>query len=231
MENTSEEIKGEDYYNSGSWGAKFRRARLEKLVLPLLEDISRCKGNVRVLDLGGNVQYWEPILADLRRLACRVSLLNLSNDLMYKHRQADACFEFLTGDARRCDYPDNSFDLVHSNSVIEHVGTWVDMQAMANEVRRLAPLYYLQVPNFWFPMEPHFRRLFFHWLPEQVRARMVSRRALGFMPKASSYSEAMAIVESARLLEQSQLAELFPDSTISKERVFGLAKSLIAIRR
>jgi ubiquinone/menaquinone biosynthesis C-methylase UbiE len=183
------------------------------------------------LDLGGNVQYWEPILADLRRLACRVSLLNLSNDLMYKHRQADACFEFLTGDARRCDYPDNSFDLVHSNSVIEHVGTWVDMQAMANEVRRLAPLYYLQVPNFWFPMEPHFRRLFFHWLPEQVRARMVSRRALGFMPKASSYSEAMAIVESARLLEQSQLAELFPDSTISKERVFGLAKSLIAIRR
>jgi ubiquinone/menaquinone biosynthesis C-methylase UbiE len=227
----SKELKGEDYYTGGSWGTRFRRARLEKMVLPLLEDIFRRKGSVRVLDLGGNVQYWEPISVDLLRLGCSVSLLNLSNDLMYKHRPADSCFEFLTGDARRCDYPDNSFDLVHSNSVIEHVGTWKDMQAMANEVRRLAPFYYLQVPNFWFPMEPHFRKLFFHWLPEQVRARMALRRPLGFMPKASSYSEAMAIIESARLLEQVQLAELFPDSTISKERVFGLAKSLIAIRR
>lgn len=224
-------LNGETYYNAGSWGAKFRQARLRQLVIPLLKEACRNKKNPRVMDLGGNVQYWEPVIEDLRGLGCRIYLLNLSDDLMHKHRQANPCFEFLTGDARHCEFPDLSFDFVHSNSVIEHVGTWSDMRAMASEVRRLAPVYYLQVPNFWFPMEPHFRRLFFHWLPEQVRARWVLRGALGFMPKGSTYSDAMGIVESARLLDSAQLAELFPDAVISKERVFGLAKSLIAIRR
>jgi hypothetical protein len=228
----TDQMEGKDYYKTGqSLGAKFRQARLRKLVVPLLEARSRGTAGMRILDLGGNVQYWEPILGDLHRLGCRIFLLNLSDELMHKQSGADSCFEFLAGDARHCEFPDNSFDLVHSNSVIEHVGTWRDMQAMAGEVRRLAPAYYLQVPNFWFPMEPHFRRPFFHWLPEQVRVRMIQRRALGFMPKGENFSDAMGILESARLLDYAQVSALFPDAVVTKERAFGLTKSLIAIRR
>src|SRR3546814_12299335 len=83
------------------------------------------------------------------------------------------------------EYADNSFDIVHSNSVIEHVGRWEQMKMMAAEVRRLAPVCYLQTPDFAFPLEPHFRTVAFHWLPEQARAALIQRRGFGFSQKRS----------------------------------------------
>jgi len=91
--------------------------------------------------------------------------------------------------------------------------------------------YYVQTPNFWFPYEPHFRVPFFHWLPEQVRVRLLMRFSLGYFRKADSIDKAMSNVESVRLIDRKQLAELFPDATIRAERICGFSKSIIAIRQ
>ena len=104
------------------------------------------------------------------------------------------------------------------------------MTRMAHNVRRLAPIYFVQTPNFWFPYEPHFRFPCFHWLPEQVRAELLLRLNLGFGGRRKTYDAAMRGVQSAALLSSRQLRELFPDAELVKERAFGLSKSFMAIR-
>ena len=85
------------------------------------------------------------------------------------------------GDATNLsELPDGSFDVVFSNSVIEHLETFERQAAMAAEVRRLAPIYWVQTPNFWFPVEPHFLTPAWHWLPMGLRVAMLRRRRWGW---------------------------------------------------
>lgn len=59
---------------------------------------------------------------------------------------------------------------------------------------------------------------------------MLMKGKRGHRPRAQSFEEAMVSIESVNLLTAPQMQALFPDATIIKERVFGLVKSLIAIR-
>jgi hypothetical protein len=180
----------------------------------------------RILDIGGEPQYWANVADILGQRCCHITLLNRR-----VYGVDDAQFASIIGDA--CDlnsYPDMSFDLVHSNSVLEHVGRWQAMQAMAREVRRLAPRYFVQTPYFWFPIEPHCMTAFLHWLPESVRLSMLMRRPRGHWGQATDVETAMRQIQSAVLLDYRMLATLFPDASIHRERCFGLTKSLIAVR-
>jgi ubiquinone/menaquinone biosynthesis C-methylase UbiE len=124
-------------------------------------------------------------------------------------------------------FPDNSFDLVHSNSVIEHVGSWTNMEAFAREVRRLAPRYYVQTPYQWFPFEPHWMAPFVHWLSVRARARWV----MTFRKAArGDYGWAMRAIQAISLLDKTEMRYLFSDARHLDERFLGLTKSLLAIR-
>lgn len=204
---------------------RFRRARLARF-LAIVDAIVAANGRCRVVDLGGNLEYWQGLEDLWGDRPLHLTLVNLSAETA-----PDSRFICLSGNA--CDLPqfaDNAFDLVHSNSVIEHVGLWSSQRRMAQEVRRLAPHYFVQTPNFWFPLEPHFRMPLIHWLPEPWRAALVMRRACGFYPRARSYDEAQQIIEDARLLNAKAMAALFPDATIEREPFAFLTKSLIAVR-
>lgn len=122
---------------------------MQLFLLPLLERLAARQKAVRILDIGGAVPYWLPIANELERFGCQITLTNLTQTVAVLESAPDL-FTFAVGDGRSLSYPSNSFDLIHSNSVIEHVGSWLDMRAMANEIRRLAPSYYVQTPNFWF---------------------------------------------------------------------------------
>ncbi len=209
------------------WGAQtsYRAKRLKRFV-EMADAILKRQETCRVIDLGGNRDYWldlEPVWAG-RKLS--FVLVNLQPE-----RLDDARFEAIQGDCRNMSaFADMSFDIVHSNSLLEHVGRWKDMVATAGEIRRLAPHYFVQTPNYWFPMEPHFRSLFFHWLPEPMRIAKVMRRGLGAFPKAETVDDAARFIEDSNLLDVRRFMHLFPDGRLERERVFGLTKSLIATR-
>jgi hypothetical protein len=176
--------------------------------------------------MGGTVEYWQTFAADLDWDRLEVSVLNLK-----ANQQNVPNIKVLVGDARNvAEIEDLSFDIIHSNSVIEHVGRWDDMASMAREIRRLAPRYFVQTPYFWFPIEPHARFPVLHWMPESWRYRILLRRTCGFWQKRPDVGAATKAVQSALLLDKQQLQFLFPDAKIISERFFGLTKSLIAIR-
>lgn len=217
----------QDHDNPNSLAMRFRRARARRIV-GLISAVHAERGACRILDLGGETGYWR--LFDRGFLQSKGVSIRLVNPALQV--VDDPMFQAAVGDA--CALPQigaGEFDLVHSNSVIEHVGDWARMEAFAAEVRRLAPRYYVQTPYFYFPVEPHFSEPFFHWRSEQARARMVMKRARGWYGKrCEDVGEAMRLIQHARLLDKRQFRFLFPDAEHLDERAAGLTKSLIAVR-
>jgi len=69
-------------------------------------------------------------------------------------------------------FPEDRFDVVLSNHVIEHVGRTDEQENHLREILRvLAPdgVAYLAAPNRWMLVEPHYRLPFLSWLPRSMR--------------------------------------------------------------
>lgn len=214
------------YENSQSLPFRFRQKRFHH-VKKLIDDILDRKGSCKIIDIGGEQSYWNIADDFIARQNIEVHMFNVADVQTTRPN-----FKSYLGDAAELNtLEDNAYDLVHSNSVIEHVGGWEQMARMAVNVRRLAPKYFVQTPNFWFPYEPHFRCPAFHWLPEQVRYRMLLNFRMGFAPqRQQNVDEAMRRIHSTSLLDRRQMRALFPDADIVAERFGFLTKSLMAIR-
>ena len=156
-------------------GNRFRRKRLQLL----LDRLARIDRPVHILDVGGYEDFWVQMHFDLDRH--RLTILNLPGEVSAAKSPHVTCVE---GDA--CDMRSmarGEFDIVFSNSVIEHVGDWKRQQAMASEVRRLSDRYFVQTPNYHFPLEPHFHFPWFQVLPVTVKTKLIQHFALGMMPR------------------------------------------------
>ena len=196
-----------------------RRARFA-LFLSLL---GKLEGHIEILDIGGTQDFWNQMTGgdpgDVR-----VTLLNIEHQ-----RVTSAKFVSAVGDARAMpQYSHGSFDVVFSNSVIEHVGSYADQWKMAGEVTRVGRRYWVQTPNKRFPLEPHFLFPFFQYLPAAVRAQMVHRFDVGWYKRIPELAVARAEVESIRLLTRKRFAALFPEASIHSEKLGGLTKSFVA---
>jgi len=218
-----------NYDDPDSIGSRLRAKRIKPL-LSMINDIHERHGAVNILDVGGTKQYWGIVPQDvLEQNNVCITLLNLPTE---NKPQDEKIFKYLEGDA--CDLSnldDYSFDIVHSNSVIEHVGDWNRMLQFSKEIKRLAKNYYVQVPYYWFPIEPHFMTPMFHWLPKPIRVTLIMRFSLGQWKRQSTVSDAVRTAESARLLDIKMFRALFEEAEISVEKMFFLPKSLIAINR
>lgn len=209
------------------WRAGFRQRRI-KPFLSLIETIFRERGEVQILDVGGTRDYWHLVPAEtMERLNVTVTIVNFGSEAF----ESTERLRFAEGNGcHLSELADNSFDIVHSNSVIEHVGTWQQMVEYAHEIRRLAPRYWVQTPYFWFPIEPHCMTPFFHWLPWPIRVKLIMWFSLGNWRRRTTVDAAVRAVESARLLDQTMFAALFPDARVRVERALLLPKSLIMVR-
>lgn len=191
----------------------FRRKRMQAFV-----EHFQPSATTTILDVGGTPQNWRLIVAQPQ-----ITLLNLPGrqpTAMPSNMQAQV------GDGCAMEFADAAFDIVFSNSVVEHVGTWEDQQRFAREVQRVGQSYYVQTPNKWFPLEPHVITLGVHWLPHRWQRRVLPYTCLSaIVRRGTPWLD--RYLGSVRLLTYAECRTLFPNADIQRERFLGLTKSFV----
>lgn len=204
-----------------SLGAHKRAARWELFgrLFPNIEQM-------RIIDLGGTTEAW--LRAPYR--PAHVVVMNL-------FEPGDQCEDWLiphTGDAcaARASLEtaglSTDYDLVFSNSLLEHVGGHANRLAVAQEVHALAPRHWVQTPYRYFPIEPHWLFPGMQLLPIAARGQIAAHWPLAHTMPDSSES-AFSGVQWTELVGIAEMRTYFPGSVIHRERMAGLVKSLIAI--
>ena len=103
---------------------------------------------VTIFDVGGKINFWENRgLAG--NLNYKITIVNFE-----KEKSQYSNIKTLIGDATDLSqFVDKSFDIVHSNSVIEHLYNFNNQSKMASEIVRVGKKYIIQTPNKYFFLE------------------------------------------------------------------------------
>jgi SAM-dependent methyltransferase len=205
-----------------SFAARARARRMRQFV-------SMCgvDARSRVLDVGGGPAIWA-LVPPARRP--RVVYVNMPRARADDEKAATLVF----ADGRALPFADTSFDIVFCNSVIEHVGDGASQRRLAEEIRRTGRTYWVQTPNRWFPIEQHLLTPLIHWLPRTWQRALVPKvNFWRWVARPRPDQEAFYYrhyFEDMLLLSESELARLFPDAQIVRERFLGWTKSVVALR-
>lgn len=212
-------------YEKDTIAYKFRHSRMRIFERYFEKCFKDCDDFVKILDGGGTPGFWTAL--DFKYLdRSDILVLNLSDGDLNIGGVLPQNITKGYGDVTDLkEYGDNSFDLVFSNSVIEHVGDIDSMKRLASEMRRVGKHYYLQTPNFWFPMEPHFHYIGIQWMPIKLRIRLYQHISLKRKGIKISKDEAEKAVSSVKLLGYRQLRHLFPEAKICREKFLVWTKS------
>ena len=203
-------------YDSSSLSARARSKRWRDFAATF-PDIAE----MTVLDLGGDARAWR--LAPVK--PARLILLNI-----FPQEVEEPWMTSVVGDACDVDADLPDADLVYSNSVIEHVGGHWRRQRFAESVRR-AQRYWVQTPNRYFPIEPHFMLPWAQHLPATLQRNLIVRWPLGNYAEQKNGEQALSSVLDIELLSGTEMRFYFPDAEIRRERLFGLTKSFVAVKR
>jgi hypothetical protein len=210
-------VRGLLVANEMSLAERLRRRRWAILLrhIPRFEDL-------RVVDLGGTAHWWNNALV----IPHHVTVVNL-----YETDPGPPTVRMVEGDALQADelLKGEEFDLVFSNSLIEHLGGHAARRRFADVVSALAASYVIQTPYRYFPVEPHWMFPAFQFLPIAARSWLAPRWPLGYTRGWNAEAAADEVM-STELLSVAEMRSYFPDGKIVWERVAGLPKSMIAVK-
>jgi hypothetical protein len=188
-------------YDSQSAVSRARQRRMLEMI-----SLVKLPAGARILDLGGTEYLWNLVDHDYQ-----ITLLNLPRALRPKI-ESDR-FDYVEADA--CDLQEHfatgSFDLVFSNSTIEHVGSEERQKTFAEEARRIGQGYWIQTPSSRALIEAH------SWWPLYWQFRRLLGMELLWKGKT-------------RVLTRLRMVQLFPDGKLYVERFLSFEKSYALYR-
>jgi hypothetical protein len=193
----------------------FRRHRMQRF-----QERFRVTAETQILDVGGFVFNWSLI-----PVRPRLTILNLDFPL-----ESEKTASWVIADGRSMPFHDGAFEVVLSNSVIEHLGDFASQQRFAQEIERVGLRYYVQTPNRWFPVETHLVTPLIHFLPRTWQRLLLRNFTVWGLVTRPSREQCAGFLEEVALLDYQKMRSLFPRAEIRRERFLGFTKSLIAIK-
>ena len=189
--------------------------RARKKRMALFVKIMKPTSEMKILDLGGQPEIWDSVMPPLN-----ITCLNLP-DIAKTDHSSNHHINYLVGNA--CNMPEfkpGDFDLIFSNSVIEHVGDYKKRLQFANEILRLSSKYWVQTPSKYYPIEAHCGMIFWWFYPKVLRAYFIRKWKL----KIPTWTE---MVETTTVISANELRNILPGCTLIYEWVI-FPKSMVA---
>ena len=187
------------------------------------EIIMKPDSSTNILDIGGTEGNWKYLSSKPN-----ITLLNINEkqNKIYPNN-----IKFINANALDIPFPDNHFDIAFSNSVIEHVHTFDNQIRFANEALRVAKRVWVQTPAREFIIEPHYITPVIHWLPKALQIKVLRNFSIWGWINRPTKDEVKKIIEEIRLMSKDEVIKIFPGCDIKTEKLFGLTKSYIVIRK
>lgn len=152
----------------------------------------------RILEVGCGSGIISSKLAEISEESTQVYAVDVVDN-----RTEFSGYHFQTVKNTQLPFPDDYFDIVITNHVIEHVGNEVEQKKHLREIGRVVSstgIVYLAVPNKWRMIEPHYRLPLLSWLPRHLSDRYIqlSRRGSHYDCLPLSHSKARALFAASR---------------------------------
>ena len=133
--------------------------------------------------------------------------------------------EFVIGNAIKMNFQNDTFDIVHTNATIEHVGSYQNQISLIRETLRVSKKHvFIQTPNRFYPIDFHTTLPLIHWLPKNIHRKILKILGLNFY----------ASEKNLNLLSEKNLRNICKELNLKKfeiikHKLFFLTSNLILI--
>lgn len=181
-------------------------------------------GQTSILDVGFQDAQWQSadnFLEENYEWPDRITALGIEEPIHFSRRYPEV--KVVTYDGRDFPFADNSFDIVWSNAVLEHVGDYEAQVHFLRELARVGRRMFITTPNRRFPVEVHTRIPLLHWLPKKHFDAILRR--VGKSDFAGDYMRLLDINELREMLSEAGIT----DAKIVRNRLAGPALDFVVV--
>lgn len=199
--------------------------------LEMFNKIMKPTREIKVLDAGAEINPVDKHtihFIDYYPWKSNVSAINISPEHISLIKRYYPEVDARVGDACALPWEDKYFDIVYSNAVIEHLGSFERQKQLASEIMRVGKRWFVATPNRWYPFEFHMRLPFVTWLPRNVHTWF--GQIISYNHVKKKYMAGIRR-DDLRLMTGRELKQCFPTGQIIKLRITLIAETLIAVGR
>lgn len=169
-------MKGEGYYKIWRAISSGAACYVRKQFFDLFMTSMNPGKESRILDvgaLGGNLVLSESdnYFERLYPWPEKITAVGLE-DASYLEKEYPG-LKFLKADGTNLPFSNNSFDIVFSSAVAEHVGSYENQKKFYKEILRVGQKAFITTPDRLFPIEVHTGLPLLHYLPKNIHRAML----------------------------------------------------------